>query len=72
MMLLGPASYTGQCPQSLPWGIYVSPEDSVPPTGHPTSLQAASGLPSRDQTCLASLVSQQWDAGGMLLAINII
>ena len=52
-------------PQSLPWGIIIffRPEERVPPTGPPTPITAASGLSSRDQPCLASEASQQWDAG---------
>ena len=31
------------------WDIFFRPEERVPPTGPPTPLPAASGLPSRDQ-----------------------
>jgi hypothetical protein len=48
------------------WDIVFRPEERVPPTGPPTPLRAASGLPSRDQPFLASGASQQWYAAAKI------
>uniref|UniRef100_A0A4W5NKG2 Uncharacterized protein n=1 Tax=Hucho hucho TaxID=62062 RepID=A0A4W5NKG2_9TELE len=47
----------GNVPSHCP-GIF-RPEEGVPPTGPPTPLPVASGLPSRDQPCLDSEATAQ-------------
>ena len=60
----------GKFPNHCHGAFYFRLEERVFPTGPPTLLPAASGLPSMDWTrtntqhCLASEANQQWDAAG--------
>ena len=61
-------SVPNHCPGAL--GYFFKQEERVPPTGPPTPLPAAPGLPSRTNPAYLQKQASSGMQGGMLLAVN--